>query len=211
VSPAGKPDRLSVDIHAKSWSTGQAVLGDIRFSLAAGEVVALSGPSGCGKSTLLAIVAGLDDDYQGQVSWSGAPRLGMVFQEPRLLPWRTATENVALAMGGGRTAKLRARAILSELGLAEALDAYPARLSLGMARRVALARALAADPEVLLLDEAFVSLDDLSAEVMRQAVLSAVRQQGLSVLLVSHDPRDLSMAGRVLTLGGTPARLLQPA
>ncbi|HLN22557.1 MAG TPA: ATP-binding cassette domain-containing protein, partial [Patescibacteria group bacterium] len=78
MSPAGKPDRLSVDIHAKSWSTGQAVLGDIRFSLAAGEVVALSGPSGCGKSTLLAIVAGLDDDYQGQVSWSGAPRLGMV-------------------------------------------------------------------------------------------------------------------------------------
>jgi len=108
-------------------------------------------------------------------------------------------------------AKLRARTILTELGLAEALDAYPARLSLGMARRVALARALAADPEVLLLDEAFVSLDDLSAEVMRQAVLSAVRQQGLSVLLVSHDPRDLSMAGRVLTLGGTPARLLQPA
>jgi NitT/TauT family transport system ATP-binding protein len=211
VSPAGKPDRLSVDIHGKSWSTGQAVLGAIHFSLAVGEVVALLGPSGCGKSTLLAIIAGLDDDYQGRVTWSEAPRLSVVFQEPRLLPWRTATENVALAMGGGRAAKLCARAILSELGLAEALDAYPARLSLGMARRVALARALATNPEVLLLDEAFVSLDDASAEVMRQAVLSAVARHQMSVLSVSHDPRDLSMVGRVLTLGGTPARLLQPA
>ncbi|HIJ63962.1 MAG TPA: ABC transporter ATP-binding protein [Rhodospirillaceae bacterium] len=205
---AGNAERLAVEITGKRWKNGTPVLGDIRFRLSGGEIVALSGPSGCGKSTLLAILAGLDHDFQGRVAWSGAQRVGVVFQTPRLLPWRSAEENVALALGGGREALSLARARLAEMGLAEAAGLYPARLSLGMARRVAMARALIIDPEVLLLDEAFVSLDATAANHLRGLILDAAAQRGTSVLMVSHDPREcLDLAHRQLVLEGNPARL----
>lgn len=209
MSPAGAAERLSVHVLEKRWADGRPVLGDIRFTLGAGQVAAISGPSGCGKSTLMGIVAGLDTDFHGSVTWQRTPRLGMVFQSPRLLPWRTAAENVALAIGGRRAAHRRAVDALAEVGLADVADVYPSRLSLGMARRVALARALIIEPDVLLLDEAFVSLDDVAAERVRSCVLAAVSGRGTSVLMVSHDSREtLLMADRRLVLGGTPARLV---
>ena len=208
MSAAGSAERLTVDITAKRWKNGTPVLGEIRFRLSAGEIVALSGPSGCGKSTLLAILAGLDRDYEGRIDWYGTPRLGVVFQTPRLLPWRSAAENVALALGGGAEALTLARTRLAEMGLGEAAGLYPARLSLGMARRVAMARALIIDPEVLLLDEAFVSLDAAAADHLRGLILEAVERRGTSVLMVSHDPREcLDLAHRQLVLEGSPARL----
>lgn len=209
MSLAGNAERLGVDITGKWWSGGQPVLGAIQFTLSVGEIVAIAGPSGCGKSTLMGILAGHDKDYQGRVLWCGQPRMGIVFQSPRLLPWRTATQNVALALGGGRTAQRLAREALAEVGLDDAADTYPARLSVGMARRVAFARALVAEPDVLLLDEAFVSLDDAAADGLRAIVLAAIEGRGMSVLMISHDTRESEeMANRLLVLGGSPARLV---
>jgi NitT/TauT family transport system ATP-binding protein len=193
----------------KRWPNGLPVLGPIGFSLSAGEVVTITGPSGCGKSTLLSILAGLDHDFDGRLEWFGAPHIGIVFQTPRLLPWRTALENVALGLPGERDMAERARRALREVELEEAADAYPSRLSLGMAHRVALARALIAEPDVLLLDEAFASLDEDVANKLRASVLARVAARGMSVLMVTHDPRDsIEMADRLLVLGGTPARLI---
>jgi NitT/TauT family transport system ATP-binding protein len=198
MSPAGSAELLRVEGLSKRRG-GRVLFGGVCFSLGKGEVLGLSGPSGAGKTTLLTILAGLDADYEGTVRWHGTPRLGMVFQSPRLLPWRTALDNVALAVGGDRG---RALAMLESVGLADAAALYPARLSLGMARRVALARALAIDPEVLLLDEAFVSLDPKSADRARTTVLDAVRRRGMAALTVSHDRPDLEkMASRILELG----------
>ncbi len=188
---------LTVEALAKRLG-GRDLFRDLAFTLARGEVLGLAGPSGAGKTTLLSILAGLDSDYEGTVRWDGSPRLGMVFQSPRLLPWRTALQNVALAVAGD-TAK--ASAALQKVGLADAGAVYPARLSLGMARRVALARALAIEPDVLLLDEAFVSLDPRSADQARGVVLEAVKARGMAVLTVSHDRPDLErMAGRIVEL-----------
>jgi len=171
---------------------------NVAFTLSAGEILGLSGPSGAGKTTLLTILAGLDNDYRGTVAWEGTPKLGMVFQSPRLLPWRTALQNVALAVEGDLR---KAMAMLDGVGLASAAAVYPAHLSLGMARRVALARAMAIEPDALLLDEAFVSLDPASVEQAQSAVLDAVKRRGMAVLTVSHDrPALEKMAGRIVEL-----------
>ena len=208
MSAAGSAERLRVEIDAKRWKNGRPVLGHIRFSLGAGEIVALTGPSGCGKSTLLSILAGLDRDFDGQIVWSEAPRVGVVFQTPRLLPWRTAAQNVALALGRGKEALRLAHQRLAEVGLEEAAGIYPARLSLGMARRVAIARALIIEPQVLLLDEAFVSLDAPAAGRMHRLIEDAVQQRGLTVLMISHDPQECqTLAHRLLVLDGNPAGL----
>jgi NitT/TauT family transport system ATP-binding protein len=210
VSAAGNAERLRLELVGKRWPSGQTVLGSVRFSLSAGEVVALSGPSGCGKSTLLSILAGLDHDYTGHLEWFGGPRLGVVFQTPRLLPWRTAVENVALGLGGKKDIRGRALQALAEVGLAEAADSYPSRLSQGMAHRVALARTLITEPDVLLLDEAFASLDETAANALRADILARVAARGMAVLMVTHDPRDSrAMADRLLRLDGTPARLVE--
>ncbi len=209
MSAAGSVERLKVSLAGKHWPDGRPVLGALQFSVAAGEVLAISGPSGCGKSTLLSILAGLDRQFGGLVEWRGSPRIGVVFQTPRLLPWRTAIENVALGLAGRKEAKRRAGAALAEVGLAEAADVYPSRLSLGMARRVAFARALLAEPDVLLLDEAFVSLDAEVANKLRSSVMARVTGRAMTVVMITHDLRDSAeMAGRLLTLGGTPARLV---
>ncbi len=210
MSAAGNADLLLLDLAAKRWPGGQSLLGRIRFSVSPGEVVAISGPSGCGKSTLLSILAGLDRDFEGHVTWRGAPRVGVVFQTPRLLPWRTAAENVALGLAGHPDGKVRARRALAEVGLAEAAEVYPSRLSVGMAQRVAIARALVAEPGFLLLDEAFASLDEAAAQRVRSSILERVEARGMSVLMVTHDPRDsTAMADRLLLLGGAPTRLLE--
>src|SRR5262245_42947921 len=137
TSPAGAHNRLDVSIKQKSFraaSGGQLkVLGELGFSLAGGEVAALVGPSGCGKTTLLRIVAGLDRDFDGSVALPAHGTLGMVFQEPRLLPWRTVEQNVRLAAPQATDAGLDA--LFQTLGLAAHRDHYPGELSLGLARR----------------------------------------------------------------------------
>ncbi|MEM1383501.1 MAG: ATP-binding cassette domain-containing protein [Pseudomonadota bacterium] len=196
---------LTVTIAEKRFDT-TPVLGQIAFTLAPGEVGALLGPSGTGKSTLLSIIAGLDREFSGRIERPEG-RLAMVFQTPRLLPWRSLAENLALIPGvGGMEA---ARALLAEVGLGASCDQFPEKVSLGMQRRAALARALAIRPSLILLDEPLVSLDPDSAEAMRGLLRRTFIETGATALMATHDRREaLALADRVLEIGGTPAFLI---
>jgi ABC-type nitrate/sulfonate/bicarbonate transport system ATPase subunit len=211
MSPAGVQNRLDVGIKHKSYRAASGgklhVIGELAFGLGAGEVAALVGPSGCGKTTLLRIVAGLDRDFDGSVTLPAHGTLGMVFQEPRLLPWRTVEQNVRLAAPKAADAALDL--LFRTLGLAAHLDHYPGELSLGLARRVALARAFAVEPDLLLLDEPFVSLDQALAARLRDELAELVGRRPVTTLLVTHDVGEaIGLADRLLFLSASPARLL---
>ena len=179
----------------------------VAFSLQSGEVAALVGPSGCGKTTLLRIIAGLDRDFQGRVALPTHGMLGMVFQEPRLLAWRTVEQNVRLAAPQAKDAEFAE--LLGTLGLAAHRNHYPGELSLGLARRVALARAFAVNPDLLLLDEPFVSLDDELALRLREELAELVKSRSLTTLLVTHNLDEaIGLADRLLFLSPSPARVL---
>jgi NitT/TauT family transport system ATP-binding protein len=204
---------LRVDVRRKivpARPGPRVIIEDLRFELHAGEIVALVGPSGCGKTTTLRIVAGLDRDFDGEVRWSAGttPRIGTVFQEPRLLPWRTVRQNIALVRPLDPAI---AGPLLAELGLAHAGGLYPTALSLGMARRVALARAFAVAPDLLLLDEPFVSLDPAMAETGRQVLMRAWSARACAALLVTHDMAEAAaLADRILLLPGPgPGRVVR--
>jgi NitT/TauT family transport system ATP-binding protein len=183
------------------------VLGELGFSLGQGEVAALVGPSGCGKTTLLRIIAGLDREYEGSVALPAHGMLGMVFQEPRLLPWRTVEQNVRLAAPQVNGAVLDS--LFATLALSAHRDHYPGELSLGLARRVALARAFAVGPDLLLLDEPFVSLDDALAARLREELSVLVSRSRVTTLLVTHDIDEaIALADRLLLLSASPARVL---
>jgi len=195
---------LAVDLAEKRFGERE-VLGPIRFSLAPGERAALLGPSGIGKSTLLGLIAGLDTEYEGRIL-KPQGRIAMVFQAPRLLPWRTLAQNIALVPGAGDPA--RARRLLADVGLGDAADSYPETVSLGMQRRAALARALAVEPALILLDEPLASLDAETAAAMRDLLGQAFERSGAAVLMTTHDRREaLALADRVLEIRGRPARL----
>jgi len=183
------------------------VLGELAFSLGHGEVAALVGPSGCGKTTLLRIIAGLDSDFEGSVALPAHGMLGMVFQEPRLLPWRTVEQNVRLAAPRATDAALGT--LFQALGLTAHRDHFPGELSLGLARRVALARAFAVEPDLLLLDEPFVSLDDALAARLRDELADLVNRRPITTLLVTHNVEEaIGLADRLLLLSLSPARVL---
>jgi len=182
---------------------------DLSLTIAAGEFVCLIGPSGCGKTTTLRIMLGLDRDFDGQVTPD--PRhlpIGVAFQEPRLLPWRTVEQNIRLALPASRRAR-NLDHLLADFGLAAWRASYPGELSLGLARRASLARALADDPRLLVLDEPFVSLDDRAATELRTLVLGAAQDHGMSVLMVTHNIREaLWLADRLVLLSPRPAHVL---
>jgi ABC-type nitrate/sulfonate/bicarbonate transport system ATPase subunit len=208
---------ITIDIREKRYPSRDGhgavtALSGFRARIEPGAFCALVGPSGCGKSTLLNIVAGLDDDFSGTVGFDPphgpARRIGYVFQGARLLPWRTVRENVALVMPRNR-ARADLDALLDEVGLADAADFYPVRLSGGMTRRAALARALAIDPDLLLLDEPFVSLDLAAAERLRELVVRAVSTRPVTVLFVTHDPGEAVQLGdQILFLSSRPGRVV---
>ncbi len=198
---------LRLHIAGKAFGA-RHVLGAIDLELGAREIVAIVGPSGCGKTTLLRIAGGLERDFDGRLDWANGqrPRIGTVFQEPRLLPWRSVRENLRLAQETPDAAL--ADRLLDTLGLLQFADSYPGTLSLGMARRAAIARAFAVAPELVLLDEPFVSLDPDMAAHSRDLVLAARRATPTAMLLVTHDRKEAeSMADRILELGGEPARI----
>jgi sulfonate transport system ATP-binding protein len=191
-----------------------SVLGDVTLRIEPGEIVAILGPSGCGKSTLLRIAGGLDRATAGTVTIDGAPvaefdaRCAIGFQEPRLLPWRTLADNVALGLprGGSRA---DGREIVAELvslvGLSNFSGHTPRQISGGMAQRASLARALARNPGVLLLDEPFGALDALTRLKMQDLLLDLHAAAPTTVLLVTHDVDEaLQLADRVILLGKGP-------
>ena len=198
---------LAVALEEKRFGDAAPVLGPIAFALAPGERAALLGPSGVGKSTLLMLLAGLDPRFSGRIARPEG-RLAMIFQTPRLLPWRTLAENIALVPGAGGAE--RGRALLAEVGLGEAADLHPERVSLGMQRRAALARALAVSPALMLMDEPLVSLDPDNARAMRALILRALDASGAAALISTHDRREaLALCDRVIELGGAPARIVR--
>ena len=191
----------------------QVVLSDVSFEVAPRSFLVITGPSGCGKSTLLNIVAGLDTDYEGDVDLGPTrDRLAFIFQTPRLLPLRTVYENIALVLPSGDPRRAEILAMLERVGLAEAANAYPERLSLGMQRRAALARGFILQPEILLMDEPFVSLDDPTATSLRELLMELWHSQPTTVLFVTHDRSEAIQLGtRILRLSPGEASVAQDA
>jgi NitT/TauT family transport system ATP-binding protein len=191
-------------------------LEDINFSLHRGEFVSLIGPSGCGKSTTLRLAAGLESPSQGTVYFNGQPvtepdrRKGFVFQSYNSFPWLTVFRNIAFGLDGGSSEQKREKTEkwLNFTGLTEFADSYPKSLSGGMRQRLALARTMVIEPELLLMDEPFGALDERIRESMQRLLLEAVSSTGCSVLFVTHDIREAILLGdRVLLLSARPGRI----
>ena len=209
-------ERYEIEVRAKAFpAVGEAaaltVLRDVTVGARPGEFVCLFGPSGCGKTTLLNIIAGLDDDFEGSRRFPpGAegrpPRVGYVFQTPRLLPWRSVRQNLELPLEAGQIASGIVDELLAVTGLSDFANTYPQRLSVGMRRRVSLARAFAIQPELLLMDEPFVSLDAPTARRLQELLIAIWRERPTTVFFVTHDLTEAVMLGdRILLLSGTPA------
>lgn len=189
----------------------QLVLKDVSFEVEPRSFLVITGPSGCGKSTLLNIIAGLDTDFEGVVDLGPAKdRLTFIFQTPRLLPWRTVYENIALVLPDGDPRHARIPDMLERVGLGEAMNAYPERLSLGMQRRASLARGFILEPEILLMDEPFVSLDDPTATSLRELLTELWHSNPTTVIFVTHDRAEAIQLGtRILRLAPGKASVAQ--
>ena len=211
MSRVGDRARLEARVAKKSFRTvsGQSVpvIADVSFALGEGETGALIGPSGCGKSTLMRILAGLDRDFEGSVYIPPHGRVAMVFQEPRLLPWRSVEDNVRLAAPGATESEVAA--LFDALGLSEHRTHFPGELSVGLARRTALARAFAVRPTLLLLDEPFVSLDAPLARQLQRDLARLVESTRMITVLVTHDVDEaIALADRIFVLSARPAHVV---
>ena len=210
---------LEVNIRRKVYSNDLCTIQDLVFSAKEGEFIAIVGPSGAGKTTLLNIVAGLDQDVDGEILINGNPinnaaqtreSVGFLFQESRLMPWLTALENVQLVLNGKNTDVEYAKALLKQLGLEEFEHAFPGQMSGGMQRRVALARAFALQPSLLLMDEPFQSLDSPTADRLRTLLLNLWGKANPIILFVTHNLREaLALADRVIFLSARPAYVVE--
>lgn len=205
-----------LDIHVQGKRYGsRPILADIHLQVAQGETLALVGASGCGKSSLLRIVSGLDRDYRGQVLLSGqpvhgpTPEIRFVFQEPRLFPWLTVTENITFgAPGPAARNRARAEALLDEVGLSGLGDSLPKALSGGQAQRVAIARGLFTHPQVLLLDEPFSAVDAFTRLKLQDLLGKVTRAHGITTLVVTHDIDEAVLLGsRVVILQAAPGQV----
>ncbi|MAY45217.1 MAG: ABC transporter [Rhodobacteraceae bacterium] len=196
---------------------GVPALKDLSFDLAAGERLAVLGPSGCGKTTLLRLVAGLLPVQAGRITLDGVPPVAgrgsaMIFQTARLLPWYRVAENIELVLGRMPRADRRARAVelLDRLGLGDRPDDWPGALSGGQRQRLALARALAMEEPLLLLDEPFANLDPLAREQMQEELLAQTGREGRAFVLVTHSVDEaLALGDRILLMRPRPGRVLR--
>jgi NitT/TauT family transport system ATP-binding protein len=211
----------AVDDLDLTFADGTAALRGVRLAVSSGEMVAVVGPSGCGKSTLLRVLAGLIEPSAGTVRLDGGPPavarrttspIGIVFQQPRLLAWRTVARNVELPLElGGIAADERARRsadVLATLGLAEFTGAYPFALSGGMRMRAAVARALVTEPTLLLMDEPFAALDELTRERLQEELHALHVRRRFTAVLVTHAVAEaVFLADRVLVMSPRPGRI----
>lgn len=202
----------------KRYGAGSAILEDIAFTVMPGEFVSIIGPSGCGKSTLLKLVAGLTAITAGQLRVEGMTAanaretISFIFQDPTLLPWRTVTGNIGLSLELEHATRVRREAIVSRLlslvGLEHVARSYPRELSGGMKMRVSIARALASSPRLLLLDEPFAALDEITRDHMNEELLRLHREQGWTVLFVTHSVAEaVFLSNRVIVLAPHPGRV----
>jgi NitT/TauT family transport system ATP-binding protein len=200
----------------KAFPNGTEALAGVDLDVAAGEFVALLGPSGCGKSTALRIVAGLSEPTAGRVEWDEtlpqARRLGFVFQEPTLMPWATVFNNVRLPLELTRTASSdadeRVRAALDRVGLSAFRDAYPRELSGGMRMRVSIARALVTEPRLLLMDEPFAALDEITRFKLNDDLLRMWQALRTTIVFVTHSVfESVYLANRIVIMAARPGRV----
>ena len=195
---------IRVDVQRKAFGATE-ILRDISFTVVPGETVAVLGPSGIGKSTLLGLIAGTDLVFTGQVTRT--ERMAIVFQEPTLLPWRSVLHNITLVHENlARDAALTA---LARVGIADKAALFPGQLSLGQQRRLALARAFAGRPQLLIMDEPFVSLDPATTDDMLTLTEALIAESGPATILVTHARDEAErLADHILVLGGSPATIV---
>ena len=215
------PALLDVRNITKEFATGDGAIvaiDDVSFSVAPGEFVSIIGPSGCGKSTLFNIIGGLTGDYKGSVTVEGStvsgthPSIGMVFQEESTFPWRTVEDNVAFPLEIAGMAKAqrmeRAAHFIALVGLTGFERRYPSELSGGMRQRVAIARTLASEPRILLMDEPFASLDEQTRLLLGDKVLQIQQALRQTTLLITHNITEaVQLSDRVLIMTYRPGRL----
>ena len=212
---------LQLQLDQKSFRSAetqktQTVLQNIILEIQDQEFVCLFGPSGCGKTTLLNLIAGIDSDFKGRLTFGSAQdtehqvKLGYVFQDPLLLPWMTVENNIRLVLPKSQQSSDLPWRYLERMGVGHVRKAYPGELSLGMARRVSLARAFAVQPQLLLMDEPFVSLDQQNAEVLRELMMEVWLENRCAVLLVTHDLDEaIRFADRIIFFGNDPTSIVR--
>jgi NitT/TauT family transport system ATP-binding protein len=197
----------------KTFESGTVALRGFDLNVNAGEFVSLLGPSGCGKSTALRIVAGLSDTSAGTVAWpSGAAQIGFVFQEPTLMPWASVAANVRLPFTLGRADEVRSTAAVAQalerVGLADFADAYPRELSGGMKMRASIARALVTGPQLLLMDEPFAALDEITRFRLNNDLLSVWQELQRTVIFVTHSVfESVFLSQRIVVMTPRPGRV----
>jgi NitT/TauT family transport system ATP-binding protein len=201
----------------KVYDNGVSALGPLDLDVEAGEFISLVGPSGCGKSTLLRIIAGLNAPTRGFVDVAGREdrskhNIGFVFQEPTLMPWATVSDNVQLPLTLSHTARdqsdRRVSQALEYVGLADFAQAYPRELSGGMKMRVSLARALVMDPDILLMDEPFAALDEITRFKLNDDLLTIWRTMRKTIVFVTHSVfESVNLSQRVLVMTSRPGRI----
>ena len=205
---------LTFDAVGKRFANDVLALDRVSFSVASGEFLSLVGPSGCGKSTILRLAAGLTAPTSGTIRWQSAkPRLGFVFQDAALMPWASVEQNVRLPLEllhtPRETIQRRVAETLALVGLTEFSKAYPRELSGGMRMRVSIARALAVEPAVLLMDEPFAALDEFTRERLNDELRSLWRARGLTILFVTHSIYEsVYLSSRVLVMRPGPGRIV---
>lgn len=201
--PDSPPICLSLSLPSFSYGNEQ-ILGGIKLEILAGETLVITGRSGIGKTTLLRILSGLESNHSGQII--GSPKIGYVFQEPTLLPWRTVLQNLCLVSGLNEQ---QANKMLEKVDLQSKGQLFPNQLSLGQQRRLALVRAFAIYPDLLLMDEPYVSLDSKLVDEMMDLFENLRADSSMSTVLVTHSQREIErLSDRELALEGTPARIL---
>ena len=167
------------------------------------------GPSGCGKTTLLNLISGIDTSFNGSLNISKNKELSYMFQSPRLFPWLTALENVKFPIKKKPNSEQTAKSLIKSVELEKFQNSYPGKLSGGMQRRVAMARAFSTNPKILLLDEPFISLDKNTAENLRKLLLKLWKKSKITIIFVTHDLNEaISLSDRIIFLSKLPSKII---